>query len=324
MIRIAIDAMGGDHAPEEIVKGALSSIKDLSGVSIILVGQKNRISPLIKSSDFEIVHADEVIGMHEAPVAAIKQKKFSSIAVALDLIKNKKADALISAGNTGALMAASLFKLGRIEGIERPAIATIFPNLTGQGTLLLDMGANVDCKAKNLQQFALMGSCYAEYVMHKRFPRVGLLNIGTEKQIGNKLVQQTYPLLKDSTINFVGYVESADIFSGKVDVVVCSGFVGNIVLKLAESTSNVIFTILKEEIKKSVVSKAASMLLRPAFKRLLKRTDYDEYGAAPLLGLKAVVFKAHGRAKAKAIASAVRVCAEAVKENVVESIAENI
>ncbi len=324
MIRIAIDAMGGDNAPEEIIKGALSSIKDLPGVSLILVGQKDRIAPFVRSCDIEIVHAAEIIGMHEAPVAAVKQKKNSSIAVALDLIKNKKADALISAGNTGALMAASLFKLGRIEGIERPAIATIFPNLGGKGTLLLDMGANVDCKPKHLEQFALMGSCYAEHAMHKKSPKVGLLNIGTELEKGNELVQQTYPLLSNSNINFVGYVESADVFSGKVDVVVCDGFVGNIVLKLAESTSNVIFTLLKEELKKSVVSKAAALVLRPAFKRLLKRTDYDEYGAAPLLGLNAVVFKAHGRAKAKAISSAVRVCADAVKENIVESIAKNL
>ncbi|MCX5749818.1 MAG: phosphate acyltransferase PlsX [Candidatus Saganbacteria bacterium] len=323
MIRIAIDAMGGDHAPEEIVKGAEQAVKE-SGLSLILVGDRRRVAPFVRSKNIEIVHADEVIGMNESPVIAAKQKKNSSINIALELVKNKKADAFISAGNTGALMAASLFKLGRIEGIERPAIATIFPTVQGGEVLLLDMGANVDCKPKNLQQFGQMGAQYAEHVMHIENPRVGLLNIGTELEKGNELTRESYPLLKESRINFAGYIEPNDILTGKADVIVCDGFVGNVVLKLCESTSNIIITLLKEELKKSLMSTAGALLLRPSFSNLKKRIDYDEHGAAPLLGLNGIVFKAHGRAKAKAVKNAIRVCAEAVKENIVESIMKGI
>lgn len=315
--------MGGDYAPEEIIKGAEQALKE-QDLSLVLVGNKDKIRQFNKSNKFEIVHAEDVIGMNESPVAAVKQKKNSSINVALDLAKNKKTDAVISAGNTGALMTASLFKLGRIEGIERPAIATIFPNVNGGEVLLLDMGANVDCKSKHLQQFGLMGSVYAEHVMHIKKPRVGLLNIGTELEKGNELTQQTYPLLKELPINFIGYIESGDILTGNVDVVVCDGFVGNVVLKLAESTSNIIFSLLKDELKKSIVSKTAALMLKPAFARLKKRIDYDEHGAAPLLGLNGIVYKAHGRARAKAIKNAIRVCAEAVRENIVDSIANGI
>lgn len=323
MIRIAIDAMGGDHAPEEIIKGAEQSLKD-QDIRLIFVGQKDKVSRLIRSHSVEFVHADEVIGMNESPVQAVKQKKNSSINVALDLIKNKKADAFISAGNTGALMTASLFKLGRIEGIERPAIATIFPTINDGEVLLLDMGANADCKPKHLQQFAQMGSVYSEHVMHVQKPRVGLLNIGTEIEKGNQLVQETFPLLKELPINFIGFVEPGDILTGRVDVVVTDGFVGNIVLKLSESTASIILSLIKEELMRSFVTKAGALLLKPAFNNVKKRIDYDEHGAAPLLGLNGIVYKAHGRAKAKAIRNAIRVCAEAVRENVVESITKGI
>lgn len=323
MIKIAIDAMGGDHAPEEIIKGAEQSLKE-TDATLILVGDKNILHKFKRSDKFEIIHAEENIGMNEAPVAAVKQKKNSSINIAVDLVKNKKADAVISAGNTGALMASALFKLGRVGEIERPAIATIFPNSKGGEILLLDMGANVDCKPKHLQQFGQMGSFYAEKVMHIKNPRVGLLNIGTELEKGNELVQQTYPLLKELPINFIGYVEPGDILKGKADVVVCDGFVGNIVLKLAESASNLIFSIIKDELKKNIVSTAGALLLRPAFSGIKKKVDYDEHGAAPLLGLNGIVFKAHGSARAKAFKSAIRVCAEAVKENIAEIIGEGI
>jgi len=315
--------MGGDHAPEEIIKGCEQAEKE-PDISLLLVGDKYRIAPLLRSKNIEVFHADEVIGMNDSPVTAVKQKKNSSINVALELVKTKKADAFISAGNTGALMAASLFKLGRIEGIERPAIATIFPTVRGGEVLLLDMGANADCKPKHLQQFGQMGSQYAEHVMHVKNPKVGLLNIGTEKEKGNELVRESYPLLSDSRVNFTGFVEPNDILTGKADVIVCDGFVGNIVLKLAESTSNIIITLLKDEIKKGIVSSAGGLLLKPSFSRLKKRIDYDEHGAAPLLGLNGIVFKAHGRARSKAVRSAIRVCAEAVRENIVESIAKGI
>ncbi len=315
--------MGGDHAPLEIVKGAEEAYKKL-GISAVLVGNKDAIKAVRPDIRFEIVHADESIGMHEPPVQAVKQKKNSSINIGLELVKKGEADAFISAGNTGALMAASLFKLGRIEGIERPAIATIFPTAKGGEVLLLDMGANVDCKSKHLMQFGQMGAQYAEHVMHIKSPKTGLLNIGTELEKGNELVQETYPLLKEHCRGFVGFVEPADILNGKVDVVVCDGFVGNTVLKLSESVSSLIFGLLKEELKKNVISIAAALMLKPAFRSMSKRIDYDEHGAAPLLGLNGIVYKAHGRAKAKAITSALRVCDEAVKENIVESITKGI
>ncbi len=323
MIRIAIDAMGGDHAPEEVVKGAEGYLKE-NDISLILVGDKDRIHRLKKDPRIDIVHCDEVIGMNESPVSAVKQKKNASINVAMELVKNKKADAVVSAGNTGAIMASALFKLGRIEGIERPAIATIFPNVHGGEFLLLDMGANVDCKPKHLEQFAQMGSVYAEHVMHIKNPRVGLLSIGAETEKGNELTQQSYPLISQKPINFIGNVEGGDLFTGRVDVVVCDGFVGNVILKISESLSTQLFTILKEEIKKDLISKMGAMLLNRSFRNFRKKVDYDEHGAAPLLGLDGIVFKAHGRARAKAIKSAIRVCAEAVKERVVDSIREGI
>jgi len=323
LIRIAVDAMGGDHAPEEVVKGAEAYLKE-NDVTLLLVGNKDRIGRLKKDPRIEIVHCDEVIGMNESPVSAVKQKKNASINVAIELVMNKRADAVVSAGNTGAIMASALFKLGRIEGIERPAIATIFPNVHGGEFLLLDMGANVDCRPKHLEQFAQMGSVYAEHAMHIKNPRVGLLNIGAEIEKGNELTQESYPLIKEKNLNFIGNVEGGDIFTGKVDVVVCDGFVGNIVLKISESLSTLLFTLLKDEIKKDLMSKAGALLLKPAFRNFRKRIDYDEHGAAPLLGIDGIVFKAHGRARAKAIKSAIGVCVEAAKEDVVKSIRERI
>jgi len=323
LIRIAIDAMGGDHAPEEVVKGAESYLKD-NEVSLTLVGDKDRILRLRKDPRIEVVHADEVIGMDESPVSAVKQKKNASINIAVDLVKENRADAVISAGNTGAIMASSLFRLGRIEGIERPAIATIFPNIHGGEFLLLDMGANVDCKPKHLEQFAQMGSVYAEHVMHIKSPRVGLLSIGAETEKGNELTQQAYPLISEKKLNFIGNVEGGDLFTGRVDVVVCDGFVGNVILKISESLSTQLFSMLKEEIKEDLLSKVGALLLKRSFRNFRKKVDYDEHGAAPLLGIDGIVFKAHGRARAKAIKSAIRVCAEAVKEKVVESIREGI
>jgi phosphate acyltransferase len=323
LIRIAIDAMGGDHAPEEVIKGAESYLRE-SEVSLTLVGDEDRILRIRKDPRIEVVHADEVIGMDESPVSAVKQKKNASINIAVDLVKENKADAVISAGNTGAIMASSLFRLGRIEGIERPAIATIFPNIHGGEFLLLDMGANVDCKPKHLEQFAQMGSVYAEHVMHIKNPRVGLLSIGAETEKGNELTQQAYPLISEKKLNFIGNVEGGDLFTGRVDVVVCDGFVGNVILKISESLSTQLFSMLKEEIKEDLISKVGALLLKRSFRSFRKKVDYDEHGAAPLLGIDGIVFKAHGRARAKAIKSAIRVCAEAVKENVVSSIREGI
>jgi glycerol-3-phosphate acyltransferase PlsX len=324
VIRIAVDAMGGDFAPVEIIKGAVLASLELP-VNLALVGDSAVIQKELdryrKKGRVSVVHAAEVIGNNESPVSAVKQKKNSSLNIAVALVKNKEADAVVSAGNTGALMAASLFGLGRIPGVERPAIATIFPTPSGP-ILLLDMGANVDSKPKNLLQFAEMGSLYAEHVMHINNPRVGLLNIGEEKEKGNELTIASWPLLKAAKINFVGNAEAKEILSRKVDVIVCDGFVGNLILKFGESISDFIVTLLKKELSKNFVTKFAAFLLLPALGNIKKSVDYDEAGGAPMLGINGVVFKAHGRAKAKAIKNAIRVTYEAVKEDLVGCISK--
>lgn len=324
MIRIAVDAMGGDFAPVEIIKGAVIASLELP-ISLILVGDRAVIQKELdrynKKGQISVAHASEVIGNNESPVSAVKQKKSSSLNIAVSLVKNKEAEAVVSAGNTGALMASSLFGLGRVPGVERPAIATIFPTPAGP-ILLLDMGANVDSKPKNLLQFAEMGSLYAEHVMHINNPRVGLLNIGEEKEKGNELTIASWPLLKEARINFVGNAEAKEILSRKVDVIVCDGFVGNLILKFGESISDFIVTLLKKELSKNFVTKFAAFLLLPALANIKKSVDYDEAGGAPMLGINGVVFKAHGRAKAKAIKNAIRVTYEAVKEDLVGCISK--
>jgi glycerol-3-phosphate acyltransferase PlsX len=325
VIKVALDAMGGDYAPTEIVKGAVLASQEYP-IQIILVGDQARLENELKKYPkrglITIAPATEVIGNNESPVAAVKQKKDSSLNVAVSLVKKKEAEAVVSAGNTGALMAASLFGLGRISGVERPAIATIFPTPSGP-ILLLDMGANVDCKPKNLQQFAEMGSQYAEHVMHISKPRVGLLNIGEEKEKGNELVIQTWPLLyEDKKINFIGNVESKEVLNGRVDVVVCDGFVGNLVLKFGESITDFVVTLLKKEMGKNLITKFAAFLLLPALASIKKSVDYDEAGGAPMLGIDGIVFKAHGRAKAKAIKNAIRVTYEAIKEDLIGCISK--
>jgi len=324
VIGIALDAMGGDHAPCEIVKGAVLASQELP-VEIILVGHPEKVSRELKKykekGKLPVVAASVVIGMNESPAQAVKQKKDASINVAVSLVKEGKAHAVVSAGNTGALMAASLFKLGRIPGVERPAIATEFPLPSGK-VLLLDMGANVDSKPKHLEQFALMGSLYAKYVMHIDNPKVGLLNIGEEKEKGNEVTREAWPLLKNSPINFIGNVESREIMLGKADVIVCDGFVGNLILKFAESLTGYIFRLLKSELSKGVMNKIGLALLLPALLRLRKKISYDEYGGAPLLGISGVVYKAHGRSKALAIKNAIRETAEAVKGDMVGCISK--
>lgn len=314
MIRIAIDAMGGDFAPKEIVKGTVAASLELPA-EILLVGEEGKIKEELKrwrqKGDVKIIHAPEIISNEESPVQAVKQKKNSSINIAISLIKEKKADAVVSAGNTGALMASALLNLGRIPGVERPAIATIFPTRLGS-VLLLDMGANVDCKPKHLLQFAKMGAQYAEHVMHVTNPRVGLLNIGEEEGKGNELTLEALPLLKQAKINFIGNVEAKEILSGKVDVIVCDGFVGNLILKFGESISSFIVDQIKQELNRNLVTKFAAFLLLPALANLRRKIDYDEFGGAPMLGINGIVFKAHGRARAKAFKNAIRTAHEAV------------
>ena len=326
MIRIALDAMGGDHAPSETIKGAISALTLFPNIEVILVGQDARISKELKKHKHDprisIYNASEVISTSEPPIQAIKQKKDSSIVKGVSLVKEEKADAFVSAGNSGALMAASLFGLGRVFGIERPAFATIFPSKKGK-VLLLDMGANVDCKPTHLVSFAKMGNIYSKYVLHVKDPKIGLVNIGEEPEKGNELTTSTYPLLKEEkSINFAGMVESKEIFAGKIDVVVCDGFTGNLILKICESTATFIVEMLAGEVKSHPLAVLAAIFLIPAIFRLKKKVDYDEFGGAELLGINGVVVKAHGRAKSKAIMNAIRVATESVEGKVVEYISK--
>ena len=329
-MRVAIDAMGGDYAPDEIVLGALQASQEYH-CEIVLVGDEGKISRSLdkygnwKNSGISICHANEVIEMGEHPGVAVRKKKDASIVVATRLVKEGKCDVVISAGNTGAAAASALFGLGRIKGIERPTIATPIPNLTGT-TIVLDSGANVDSKPEQLLHSAIMGSLYAEYILKIKKPRVGLLNIGEEETKGNEQALVTYPLLKKlKTINFIGNVEGRDIPKGTVDVVVCDGFVGNIVLKFGEGLSSTIMQLIKESIQNSgLFTKLASLLVLPALQSLKKKLDSAEYGGAPLLGVEGGFIICHGSSKARAIKNAVRVAKDFTEKKVVDHIRENI
>lgn len=314
--------MGGDFAPYEIVRGAQQAVAENPNLEVILVGQAEKLNKLLRkypSPRLAVLDARETIGMDEPPVAAVREKKDASLNVALEQVKLGRAEAVVSAGNTGAFMAAALFKLGRIPGVERPAIAAIFPTRTGR-VLCLDMGANSDNRPKHLQQFAEMGSLYAEHVMHIRSPRVGLLNIGEEPEKGSELTLAAYPLLKESPINFIGMVEAKEIINGNLDVAVADGFTGNLILKFGESLSSFIIDLLKAELLKNPITWLASILLLPSILGIKKKVDYNEIGGAPILGVNGICIKAHGRAKAKAVKNALRVAAEAVREKMVENI----
>lgn len=328
-MRVAVDAMGSDFAPEQIILGAIEAAKEYR-CDIVLVGDKEQIQKFLDKSDtkdlnISIQHASEVIEMHEHPGAAVRKKKDASVVIATKLVKEGLCDAVISAGSTGAGVAAALFGLGRIKGIERPTIATPMPNLSGT-TVLLDSGANVDSKPKHLVQSAIMGSLYAEYVLGIKTPRVGLLNIGEEETKGNEQALATYPLLQQlQTVNFIGNAEGRDIPRGTVDVVVCDGFVGNVVLKFGEGLASAIMQFIKEAIKNSgFLTKIASLMVLPALKTLKKKIDYAEYGGAPLLGVDGCFIICHGSSKAKAIKNAIRVAIEFTDNKVVEHIRENI
>lgn len=329
-MKIAVDAMGGDYAPDEIVLGAIQAVKEYD-IDVVLVGDENIIGPILikQGSDslsrLSIIHAGQVIEMCEQPGAAVRKKKDASIVVATRLVKEKQCDAVVAAGSTGAAVAAAMFGLGRIKGVERTAIATPIPNLTGT-TILLDSGANVDSKPKNLVQSAVMGSIYGEYVLGIQSPRVGLLNIGEEESKGNEQALATFPLLKKlKTINFIGNVEGRDIANGTVDVVVCDGFVGNVVLKWGEGLSSAIMQLIKEAInKKGILTKLAALAVLPALKELKKKLDYAEYGGAPLLGVDGGFIICHGSSKAKAIKNAIRVARDLVDQRVIDHIRETI
>lgn len=325
-MRIAIDAMGGDHAPEVNVLGALRAAEEWKDVQLILVGDAAQIDPFLSSppSNLQVVHADEVIAADDEPVKAVRRKKNASMVVAGRMVREKQADAMISAGNTGALMAAGLLVIGRIEGIERPGLAPILPTLDGNGVLALDLGANMDALPEHLLQYGIMGSIYRQRVHGIDRPRVGLLNVGTEETKGNELTKAAYGLLSNGPINFVGNVEARDLMQGNCDVLVCDGFVGNILLKTMEGTASGILSALKTEFTKSLWSKLAAAVLKPGLSAFKKKLDYTEYGGAPLLGIDGVLIKSHGSSDANAIKNAVRQARTALQNELVPSISTEI
>lgn len=330
-MKIAVDAMGGDYAPEEIVLGAAEAVETYSNVDVVLVGDEEKIKHVFsqynikQSPRMTISHASEVIEMGEHPAQAIRKKKNASIVVATQLVKEGICDAVVAPGSTGAAVTAALFGLGRIKGIERPCIATPIPSQKGI-TVLLDSGANANSKPKHLVEGAIMGSHYAKYILGIDKPTIGLLNIGEEASKGNELAQATYPLLeKLKTISFYGNVEGRDIPKGTVDVVVCDGFVGNVILKFGEGMALFLLRLVRERIKESgFLAKLGAMAVYPALRSLKKRLDFTEYGGAPLLGVNGSFIICHGSSKAKAIKNAIRVAGELVEQDVVGHIRKSI
>ncbi|HOH69221.1 MAG TPA: phosphate acyltransferase PlsX [Sedimentibacter sp.] len=329
-MKIAIDAMGGDNAPEAAVIGSILA-RDEYGLGIILSGKEIEIKKILEKNtsnfnNIELINAEEIISNDDKPVLAIRRKKDSSMVKALYAVKNNEADALVSAGSTGALLSGATLIIGRINGIERPAIGSLIPNMSGGVCLLIDSGANVDSKPEFLYDFAIMGDIYLKRTMNIKSPRIGLANIGTEKSKGDKLTVETYQLLENSnlSLNFTGNIEARDILKGYVDIVVCDGFTGNIILKTMEGTVLELMKGLKEEIMSSLRSKIGGALIKPALKSFKSKFDYSEHGGAPLLGVKAPVIKAHGSSDSKAVKNAIRqakICAEG---NVNELIEESI
>jgi len=319
--------MGGDNAPAVEVEGAVLACREF-GIPVTLVGDQTSLAAeLAKHStsglDIDIFHASEVVGMHDSASDAVRKKRNSSVRLAFDLVKDGKACAAVSAGNSGATMAAGMFVLKRIKGIERPAIAQIFPTLKGK-TLVLDVGGNVDCKPIHLAQFAVMGDVYARYAMGIPNPTVGLLSNGEEDSKGNELTRETNALLRATSLNYSGYIEGRDIFNGSVDVVVCDGFVGNVVLKLSEGLADAAGRMLKREILKSWISKLGYLFVRGAFSRFKKLVDYAEYGGAPLLGINGVGMICHGGSNVKAIKNAIRFAHEYARSGMTEHVSEKL
>ncbi|MCX8092760.1 MAG: phosphate acyltransferase PlsX [Candidatus Goldbacteria bacterium] len=323
-MKIILDAMGSDNAPDVEIQGAVDCLMEQKDINIILTGKKELLEEKIASikvnteikKRIEIVNASEVILMSDPPAQAFKQKPDSSIAVAAKLIKEEKAEALVSAGNTGAVVVTSLLIIGRIPGVIRPAICSTFPSKKGH-TAVLDLGATVDCKPEHLTQFAIMGSLYAEHILNIKNPVVGLLSVGEEEEKGNDLSSATRELIKKTDLNFKGNAEGRDIMNGNFDVVVCDGFVGNAMLKLGEGIANFVFTSLKEGVKNgNIFNKIGALLMKPVFENFKKRVSYDEYGGALLLGIKKPVIITHGSANPKAIKNAIKVAKKFITEHI--------
>lgn len=314
-MKIAVDAMGGDHGPAVVVEGAVAAVREL-GTSVVLVGDsaaiERELHRLGDPSGVEIRHASQVVGMGESPSQALRRKRDSSLRIAAELVRDGEASAFVSAGNTGAAMAVAMFVVGVLRGVDRPAIAAVLPNLQGF-TVLLDVGANVDPKPWHLFQFAVMGHVYARDILGIEHPRVGLLSVGEEEGKGNELTREAYEQLKDSSLNFLGNVEGRDIYNGHCDVVVSDGFTGNVALKISESLAEMVGSMIKEELMRDVRSRLAAALAKPAFDRFKKRVDYAEMGGAPLLGIDGGAIICHGASPVKAIRNAVRVAGEWAK-----------
>lgn len=327
-MKIAVDAMGGDNAPQAVVAGAVQAAKEY-GTGIILVGIEQIIHaeldkrPRAKSLPIEVRNATEVVDMLDSPATVFRRKKDSSVRVANELVKSGEAVAVISAGHTGAAMTTSFFVLGKLDGIERPAIATFMPTIKGT-SIILDVGANVDCKPNHLLQFAVMGDVYAKLLLKQPNPCVGLLSIGEEATKGNELTKEAFKLLAETSLNFIGNVEGRDVMSGKADVVVCDGFIGNVVLKVSEAVAETIGFMIRENIGDNLVKKLGYLMMRPAFRALKRRVDYAEYGGAPLVGINGISIISHGHSSDQAIKNAIRVAAELVKLEVNKHLREDI
>lgn len=329
MIKVAVDAMGGDNAPDEIIKGAVEAVGLREDIKVFLVGREELIREKLKAYSYrdeqiEVVNATEIIEMAEPPVAAIRKKKDSSIVVGMKLVKNGEADAFVSAGSTGAVLVGGQLLVGRIKGIERPPLAPLIPTEKGV-SLLVDCGANVDARPSHLVQFAKMGSIYMEHVVGVKNPKVAIVNIGAEEEKGNALVKETFPLLKEcGDIHFTGSIEARDIPHGEADVIVCEAFAGNVILKLYEGLAAVLVSKIKEGMLSTLRSRIGALLVKPALKQTLKSFDVAEYGGAPLLGLNGLVVKTHGSSKSKEIRNSIIQCVTFKEQGINDKIRENI
>ena len=315
MLTIAVDAMGGDHAPKPEVEGAIRAAKTL-GVNVVLVGREDVVRRELDSHEesaslpIEVHHASEQITMHDSAARAVRSKRDSSMRVASRLVRDGCAQGFVSAGNTGAVMATAKVVQGVVPGVDRPALAGVFPTLSGSPVVMVDVGANVDCSPHMLAQFAIMGEMYSRVILRRENPRVGLLSIGEEEHKGNEMTRAATPLLKSLALNFIGNVEGRDIYTGKADVIVCDGFIGNVALKVSEGLVEMIKSMLQESLEATITRKIGYVLSRTAFTDFKRRVDYAEYGGAPLLGVKGVCIICHGRSNANAIKNAIRVAAE--------------